>query len=74
MGAPILRTPGKMRSFCRKNHVHKILRFWGGGVFWIFGGGRGADFIFMGARIFLNFFFDTLAFLKRAFRHARVCF
>ena len=49
MGAPILWTPGKMRSFCRKNHVRKIPLFWGG-----FGGGGGsADFIFMGARIFL---------------------
>ena len=41
MGAPILWTPGKMRSFCRKTYVHKIPRFfWGGGwVFWVFGGG-----------------------------------
>ena len=31
MGAPILWTPGKMRSFCRKNHVRKIPLFWGGG-------------------------------------------
>ena len=31
-----------MRSFCRKTCVHKIPRF----------GGGGADFIFMGARIF----------------------
>ena len=31
MGAPILWTPGKMRSFCRKTHVHKIPRFRGGG-------------------------------------------
>ena len=45
----------KMRSFCRKTHVHKIPRFRGGGVFWVWGGGGGsADFIFMGARIFLN--------------------
>ena len=28
----------------------------GGGVFWVFGGGGSADFIFMGARIFLNWF------------------
>ena len=48
MAAPILWTPGKMRSFCRKTHVHKIPRF--GGGFW---GGGSADFIFMGARIFL---------------------
>ena len=54
MGASILWTPGKMRSFCRKTHVHKIPRF-RGGVFWVFGGGS-ADFIFMGARIFSEFF------------------
>ena len=42
----------KMRSFCRKTHVHKIPRF-RGGVFWVWGGGGSADFIFMGARIFL---------------------
>ena len=42
-----------------KTHVHKTPRFRGlGGVFWVFflGGGGGwgrADFIFMGARIFL---------------------
>ena len=43
-----------MRSFCRKDHVHKIPRFRGGVVFWVFlGGGGSADFIFMGARIFL---------------------
>ena len=43
MAAPILWTPGKMRSFCRKTHVHKIPRFWGGFV-----GGGSADFIFYG--------------------------
>ena len=53
MAAPILWTPGKMRSFCRKTHVHKIPRFGGGGYFGFLGGG-GADFIFMGARIFLK--------------------
>ena len=58
MGAPILWTPGKMRSFCRKNDVRKI-PFFGGGVWG--GGGRGsADFIFMGARIFLIKGFETL--------------
>ena len=51
MGAPILWTPGKMRSFCRKNNVRKIPLFLGGGVL---GGGGSADFIFMGARIFLK--------------------
>ena len=43
-----------MRSFCRKNPVHKIPRFRGGGVFWVLGGGGSADSIFMGARIFLT--------------------
>ena len=42
----------KMRPFCRKNHVHKIPRFRGGGILGG-GGGGSADFIFMGARIFL---------------------
>ena len=50
MAAPILWTPGKMHSFCRKNHVRKIPLFWG----WFWGGGS-ADFIFMGARIFLKY-------------------
>ena len=51
MAAPILWTPGKMPSFCRKTYVHKIPPFM---VFFFFGGGGGsADFIFMGARIFL---------------------
>ena len=54
MAAPILWTPGKKRPFCRKNHVHKIPRFRGGGVFGVLGGGgESADFIFMGARVFL---------------------
>ena len=55
MAAPILWAPGKMRPFCRKNHVHKIPRFVGGGGNLGFWGGGGADFIFMGARIFLTF-------------------
>ena len=48
MGAPILWTPGKMRSFCRKKtHVHKIPRVRGGrGVFWI---------LFLWARGFSDF-------------------
>ena len=52
-----------MRSFCRKNHVRKIPLFWGG--FW--GGGGSADFIFMGARIFLT----KEKILFRQFAHAR---
>ena len=51
VAAPILWTSGK-KPFCRKSHVHKIPSF-RGGLFWIFGG-VSADFIFMGARIFLN--------------------
>ena len=43
MGAPILWTPGKMRSFCRENHVRKIPLFWGG--FW---GGGECRFYFYG--------------------------
>ena len=54
MGASILWTPGKMRSFCRKNNVHKIPRFRGGGGYFGFWGGGSSDFIIMGARIFLN--------------------
>ena len=43
-----------MLSFCRKNNVHKILRFRGWGIFGLGGAeGGSADFIFMGARIFL---------------------
>ena len=48
-----------------KTHVHKIPRFFWG-VFWVFfsGGGGSADFIFMGARIFLNYFMRVMI-LKR---------
>ena len=57
MAAPILWTPGKNASVLQeKPCVHKIPRF-RGGVFcvnWGGGGGGSADFIFMGARIFLN--------------------
>ena len=56
MAATILWTPGKMRPFCRKSHVHKIPRFRGGGGILGFGGGGSADFIFMGARTFLILF------------------
>ena len=52
MAAPILWAPGKMRPFCRKSHVNKIPRF-RGGVFGVLGRAGSADFIFMGARIFL---------------------
>ena len=43
---PALWTPGKMRSFCRKKPCPK--------KFFVLGGGGSADFIFMGARIFLT--------------------
>ena len=56
MGAPILWTPGKMRSFCRKKRMSiGFLGFRGGGGILVLGGGGSADFIFMGARIFLTF-------------------
>ena len=48
--APILWAPGKMRSFCRKIHVHKIPRF-RGGVFWVFWGGE-CRFYFFGREDF----------------------
>ena len=52
MAAPILWTPGKNAFLLQENvHVHKIPRFMGG----VLGGGGGsADFIFMGAGIFLK--------------------
>ena len=64
-------TPGKMRPFCRKSHVHKIPRFRGGGVFWVWGGGGSADFIFMGAGIFLRLGFALFCVHLRSF--ARIC-
>ena len=57
MAAPILRAPRISVFFLQKNlHVHKIPRFRGGGVFWVWceGGGGSADFIFMGAGTFLR--------------------
>ena len=51
MAAPILWTPGKMRPFCRKNHVHKIPRFFGGAGFWVLGGGE-VPILFLWARGF----------------------
>ena len=59
MGASILWTPGKMRSFCRKNlHVHKIprFRFFLGG----FGGGK-CRFYFYGRGDFSESLRDNLA-------------
>ena len=60
MAAPILWAPGFFWFFLLKNpHAHKILRFrggWGeGGVLGFSGkGGGSANFIFMGAGIFLK--------------------
>ena len=72
MGASILWTPGKTRSFCKKTHVHKIPRF-RGGVFWVFFGGGSDDFIFMGARIFLTFLYVAEC-TKIAHRHSLAIF
>ena len=59
MAAPILWAPGKNALFLQDNlHAYKIPRFRGGGGYFGFlgrGGGGSADFIFMGARIFLIF-------------------
>ena len=54
MAVPILWTPGKMRSFCRKKPMSiKFLLLGGGGIWGFFGGGS-AYFIFVDARIFLT--------------------
>ena len=42
----------KMRPFCRKNHVHKIPRFRGGGYFGFGGGGGECRFYFYGREDF----------------------
>ena len=48
MAAPILWTPGKNAFFLQENlHVHKIPRF-GGGGFWVWGGGGKCRFYFYG--------------------------
>ena len=51
----------------------KFLVFWGGGVFWGLGGGGGsADFVFMGARMFLIWrVHEALLFSSRACLGAR---
>ena len=51
MAVPTLWTPGKMPSFCRKTHVHKIPRFRGGGILG-FGGGGEVPILFSWARGF----------------------
>ena len=65
----------KMRSFCRKTHVHKIPRLRGGGGYFGFfwgGGGGSVDFIFMGARIFLKKLGRTFTRLTRVSLVTRV--
>ena len=59
MAAPILWAPRISAFFLQENfHVHKIPRFGGGGGGILgLGGGGSADYIFMGAGIFLNFCF-----------------
>ena len=57
MAASILWTPGKMRSFCRKNlHVHKFLVFLGGGWYFGFWGGGECRFYFYGRADFSEVF------------------
>ena len=51
MASPILWASGKMRSFCRKTSMSIKFLVLGGGIL-VWGGGS-ADFIFMGAGIFL---------------------
>ena len=54
MAAPILWVPRISVFFLQENlHVHKIPCF-RGGVFWVWFGGGSADFIFMGAGIFMT--------------------
>ena len=51
MGASILWTPGKMRSFCRKTSMSiKFLVL--GGEFWVLGGGGESADLFLWARGF----------------------
>ena len=45
----------KMRPFCRKKPMSVKFLVLGGGDFGFGGGGGSADFIFMGARIFLKY-------------------
>ena len=56
MAAPILWAPGKIALFLQEKPMSIKVLLLGGGVFWVLGGGGSADFIFMGARIFLTFF------------------
>ena len=56
MAAPILWTPGKMPSFCRRTSMSiKFFVFWGGGGFWVLRGGGGCRFYFYGRGDFSEF-------------------
>ena len=79
MAAPILWTPGKMRLFCRKNNVHKIPRFRGGGGILVLGGGE-CRFYFYGREDFSDLGFRapgkanlprTLVFRNQQFQPSR---
>ena len=54
MAAPILCAPGKNAFFLQEKPFSIKFRVLGGGVILGFFGGGSADFIFMGARIFLK--------------------
>ena len=62
----------KKHPFCRKSHVHKIPRLRGGGGYFGVGGGS-ADFIFVGARIFLIDSSDNSIASDSAITIARFC-
>ena len=73
MGASILWTPGKMIFFFLQEEPMSIkFLVLGGGVFGVLGRGGGADFIFMGARIFLIFYFAQL-FAQTSARLIQMC-
>ena len=55
IGAPVLWTPGKKCVLSAGKPMSiKFLVLGGGGILGFWGGGGSADFIFMGARIFLR--------------------
>ena len=60
----------KKRPFCRKNHVHKIPRFRGGGILGFLGGG-GVPILFLWARGFL---WEKQPRSREPFRKVRVNF
>ena len=56
MAAPISWAPGHFWFVLQENlHAPKLPRFRGGGCLGFFGEGRSADFVFMGAGIFLTY-------------------